>query len=48
MSVKAVLGAKSSILFYTIGVLFTFVIVWTTFAEIDQVIRAEAVVEPSG
>jgi len=35
-------------LFYIITGLFTFFIVWAYFSELDQVVRAEAVVEPVG
>jgi multidrug efflux pump subunit AcrA (membrane-fusion protein) len=35
-------------LFYIISTLFTFFIIWAYFSELDQVVRAEAKVEPVG
>jgi multidrug efflux pump subunit AcrA (membrane-fusion protein) len=37
-----------NVLFYIIAVFFVFFLSWAYFAEIDQVVRAEAVVEPVG
>ena len=39
--------ALSDVIFYVIGLLFIFFVVWANFAEIDQVVRAEARVEPA-
>ena len=38
--------SKANVMFYTIVILVIVVVVWLTFAEIDQVVRAQAEVEP--
>ena len=35
-------------MFYTVALLFVSALIWMIFAELDQVVRAEAIVEPSG
>jgi len=39
--------ALSDVIFYVVGLLFIAFIVWANYAEIDQVVRAEAKVEPA-
>jgi len=39
--------ALSDVIFYVVGLLFMAFIVWANYAEIDQVVRAEAKVEPA-
>jgi len=48
MVLKNIIGTKANIMFYTVALLFILAILWMIFAELDQVVRAEAVVEPSG
>ena len=48
MVLKSSDGHKANIMFYTVALLFGSAIVWMIFAELDQVVRAEAIVEPSG
>ena len=48
MDLKSIIGTKANIMFYTVAVLFVLAISWMVFAQLDQVVRAEAVVEPSG
>ena len=48
MVLKNIIGTKANIMFYTVALLFILAISWMMFAELDQVVRAEAVVEPSG
>jgi HlyD family type I secretion membrane fusion protein len=48
MVLKSIIGTKANIMFYTVAVLFVLAISWMIFAQLDQVVRAEAVVEPSG
>ena len=37
----------SDIIFYVVGLIFITLMVWANYAEIDQVVRAEAKVEPA-
>jgi len=48
MVLKSSDGHKANIMFYTVALLFVSALIWMIFAELDQVVRAEAIVEPSG
>ena len=39
--------ALSDVIFYVVGLLFIAFVVWANYSEIDQVVRAEAKVEPA-
>jgi HlyD family type I secretion membrane fusion protein len=48
INLKTILASRANIMFYAVAVLFLFTIIWALVAELDQVVRAEALVEPSG
>lgn len=48
LNIKGILATRANVMFYAVASLFLFTLVWALVADIDQVVRAEAVVEPSG
>ena len=48
MKIETLLATRANVMFYVVALLFVLVVSWALIAELDQVVRADAVVEPSG